>query len=67
VNIIEHDDKIEARIHALTFDPDDVVVSVTGQRALQGTNQEYYEQMFRCEAHAGRCQAVAWSFLRAIT
>lgn len=29
VNIIEHDDSIEVRIHALTFDPDDIVVSVT--------------------------------------
>ncbi len=29
VNIIEHDDNIEVRVHALTFDPDDIVVSIT--------------------------------------
>ena len=29
VNIIQHDDSVEVRIHALTFDPDDIVVSVT--------------------------------------
>jgi len=29
VNIIQNDEDIEVRIHALTFDPDNIVVSVT--------------------------------------
>ncbi len=29
VNIIDHENRIEVRVHALTFDADDIVVSVT--------------------------------------
>ena len=40
VNIIEHEDHIEVCVHALTFDPDDIIVTVTdGVLYISGTRE----------------------------
>lgn len=40
VNIIEQEDHIEVRVHALTFDPDDIIVTVTdGVLYISGTRE----------------------------
>lgn len=40
VNIIEHDDHIEVHVHALTYDPDNIDVTVTdGVLYISGTRE----------------------------
>ena len=40
VNIIEHEDHIEVHVHALTYNPDDIIVTVTdGVLYISGTRE----------------------------